>query len=199
MEIRLEAISKRYNQELLFKNLSYTFVTDEPTAIVGPNGSGKSTLLKIISGFESPSTGKILVNGQPVEENVYKQISLASPYLELIEEFTLLEAVDFHFKFKRSLMSNEEIISMALLTGNEDKYIKNFSSGMKQRLKLGLAFAAETALVLLDEPTSNLDKSSIDWYHKMIQGLKEKVVIVASNTEKEYTFCRKVLSISDYK
>lgn len=205
MIITLQNIGRRFNRDWIFKGVDYTFTSGESYAILGPNGSGKSTLLQVLNGSLSPSTGKIdFVNdGKPVEiETVFTHLSLAAPYLELIEEFTMSEMMDFHFKFKsfKPGMDKTQLIDLLNLPKSANKLIKYFSSGMKQRLKLALAFCADTPMLMLDEPTSNLDTQGVDWYLSLVQQFAEgRLTIVCSNQEHEYGFCNHRLSIVDYK
>ena len=205
MNIQLENISKRYGFEWIFKKINYQFETNERYAIVGPNGSGKSTVLKIISGGLVPTSGKInFYNGIQIINDVQdasKEIAFAAPYISLLEDFTLLEMYQFHASFKKmKVNTQEEFFEISQLAEHKNKYIKNFSSGMKQRLKLSLAFLTESEVLLLDEPTSNFDTKAIDWYLKLIESYtSERLVIIGSNQEFEYSFCKKKLSILDYK
>lgn len=204
MEITLKNLSKKYHHEWIFKNLNAEFVSGESYAITGPNGSGKSTLIQVIAGVLLPTSGTITYKKSALisPDDIYQQLSLASPYLELIEEFTLIEFLQFHFKFKilKKGVSINSIITELYLDDAKNKYLKNFSSGMKQRLKLGLCFFAETPIILLDEPTSNLDQTGVKWYKKHIQSsMDEKLVIIASNQKEEYSHCKNLISISDYK
>jgi ABC-type multidrug transport system ATPase subunit len=205
MQITLQNIGRRFNRDWIFRNINYTFTSGETYAILGPNGSGKSTLLQVLNGSLAPSAGNISysLGDQTIEaEAIFKQLSLAAPYLELIEEFTLDEMVDFHFKFKpyRQGMGKEAVISLLSLEGGRHKMIKYFSSGMKQRLKLALAFCSDTPMLMLDEPTSNLDSQGVDWYLNLVQQFAaDRLTIICSNQQHEYSFCRHQLNISDYK
>lgn len=202
MNVILKDISKRYNKEWLFKNLSYTFNRNESYAITGLNGSGKSTLLQIIAGFVLPTEGKIFVSDKETDENFYQNISIAAPYLELIEEMTATEFLQFHLQFKSVInqYSISEILSEVQLSNAANKQIRYFSSGMKQRLKLAQAFLSNAQILLLDEPTSNLDKQGIALYQQLIKNYtKNRLVIVCSNDENEYSFCNHILNISQYK
>src|SRR5471030_1070991 len=203
--ISLENIGRRFNRDWIFRGIDLTFVSGKIYAILGPNGSGKSTLLQVLNGSLSPSAGTIsyLYQDKSVEiEEVYQHLSLAAPYLELIEDFTLSEMIDFHFKFKNYAagLNKNELIGLLDMPGNENKLIKYFSSGMKQRLKLALAFCSDTPLLMLDEPTSNLDAQGVDWYLNLVQKYAlNRLTIICSNQEHEYNFCRHQLNISDYK
>jgi len=133
---------------------------------------------------------------------VYQHLSLAAPYLELIEEFTLSEVIDFHFKFKpyKTGMDKNSVIELLDMPGNKNKMIRYFSSGMKQRLKLALAFCADAPMLMLDEPTSNLDTQGVDWYLSLVQKFAaDRLTIICSNQEHEYNFCDERLNIVDFK
>ncbi len=205
MVIKLENISKRYGFEWIFKQVNYQFEGGEKYAIVGPNGSGKSTLLKVISGGLMPTSGNIkygVLHKRDIDAiDVAEYISFAAPYISLIEEFTLEEFYDFHASFKKMMIpTREDFLSIAQLLPHRKKYIKNFSSGMRQRLKLSVAILTASDVLLLDEPTSNFDSSAIDWYLNMVEEYtKDKLVIIGSNQEHEYGFIQKRLSVADYK
>lgn len=204
MNITLQNVGRRFNKEWIFRNLSTEFSSGNSYAILGPNGSGKSTLLSVLTGSLSPSEGQISFSDTkdiPVE-NIYKYISLAAPYLELVETFTLKESIDFHFKFKNfaSGLDAKKLVSILGLEKAANKQIKYFSSGMKQRTKLALACCADTPILFLDEPTSNLDVQGISWYRELIEIFgKERLTIIGSNQIQEYEFCSAQLQISDYK
>jgi ABC-type multidrug transport system ATPase subunit len=205
MNITLQNIGRRFNRDWIFRGVDYTFNSGQAYAILGPNGSGKSTLLQVLNASLTPSAGTINYTFQdkPVEATeVFSHLSLAAPYLELIEEFTLTEMVDFHFKFKQYKpgIDKKELIGLLSLAKSENKLIRYFSSGMKQRLKLILAFCADTPILMLDEPTSNLDTQGVDWYLGLVeQFAHNRLTIICSNQEHEYSFCKERLSISDYK
>ena len=205
MTIILQNIGRRFNRDWIFRGVDYVFNLGESYAVLGPNGSGKSTLLQVLNGSLSPSEGAITYNfngENVVVEEVYKHLSLAAPYLELIEEFTLSEMIDFHFKFKAYKPGTDKLAVLDLLNmqQHKNKMIKYFSSGMKQRLKLALAFCADTPILMLDEPTSNLDKQGVEWYLALVeQFAKNRLTIICSNQEHEYAFCTHQLDIVDYK
>nr|WP_199075829.1 ABC transporter ATP-binding protein [Pedobacter sp. ASV19] len=204
MIIDLDKAGRRFNQEWIFRNFSYQFKAGEQYAILGPNGSGKSTLLSVLTGSLSPSEGTVTYSEAkniPVEQ-IYKRVSFAAPYLDLIEEFTLQETISFHFKFKEfsAGMNAEGVLERLGLPRAQDKPLKYFSSGMKQRTKLALACCADTPMLLLDEPTSNLDTQGIDWYHQLISDFSaDKLLVVCSNQEVEYSFCKHLIQVTDYK
>ncbi len=206
MNITLQDIGRRYNREWIFRHLDYTFSFGNSYAILGPNGSGKSTLLKVLTGSLTPSEGDLryLVDSKEQDvEHVFQKISLAAPYVELIEEFTLEEMLNFHFKFK-TLLVNYDLEKVKETLGFSkatfQKEIRHFSSGMKQRVKLILACCSESQVLFLDEPTSNLDKDGEGWYLDLLANTKtDRILIIGSNQEHEYSFCNEYLQIMDFK
>ncbi len=205
MKINLEHIGRRFNREWIFRDVNYVFESGSSYAILGANGAGKSTILQVISGSLSSSEGTISYSKGGVllnPENVFEHLSMAAPYLELIEEFSLRELIDFHFRFKkyRSGLDRDLMIELMGLKHSEHKAIKNFSSGMKQRVKLGLAFCSDTEMVLLDEPASNLDQQGLEWYLSLVEKYTEdRILIICSNQLQEYSFCKNQLNVADYK
>ena len=204
MKISLTNIGRRFNKEWIFRNLSTEFTSGNRYAILGPNGSGKSTLLSVLTGSLTPSEGQISFSaGKDIPiEDIYKQISLAAPYLELVETFTLKEIIDFHFKFKNFApgVDQKSLISILGLEKSANKEIKYFSSGMKQRTKLALACCSDSPILFLDEPTSNLDLQGVDWYRNLMENFTSgRLTIIGSNQIHEYDFCDYQTQISDYK
>jgi len=206
MQIQVTAASKRFNKEWIFSNLDYSFISGQHYALIGNNGSGKSTLLQIIAGYIGLTKGQInWVNtaGENIDSsNIFQHISIAAPYLELVEEFTALEQIAFHQQFKplQNGLQPVELLEKIGLVNAANKQIRNFSSGMKQRLKLALAIFDQAPILLLDEPCSNLDQEGIQTYHQLMQAhAMHKLIIVASNDPQEYQFCSQQLSLSDFK
>jgi ABC-type multidrug transport system ATPase subunit len=205
LEIILENIGRRFNQDWIFKGINYQFIRNKSYAILGANGSGKSTLLQVIVSSLGPSKGHITYRYEQKEievDHFFSYVSLAAPYLELIEEFTLTELIDFHFSFKKITagLDTKGVIDLLGLQQSADKEIRYFSSGMKQRTKLALACCADTPALFLDEPTSNLDTKGIAWYHQLVQRFgANKLLIICSNQLHEYEFCNFQLQIEAYK
>jgi ABC-type multidrug transport system ATPase subunit len=190
--ITVEQLGKKFSREWIFRNFNYSFQSGQVYAITGPNGSGKSTLLQVLWGQMPASAGAIKYNitGASIpQEEVYKHIAIATPYLDLIEEFTLEEQLRFHFRLKRSRnsMTEAEIIERMYLTHARHKQLSNFSSGMRQRVKLGLAFFSMADVIFLDEPGTNLDSNAFDWYSRELRNLPpECLIFIASNQSTEY-------------
>lgn len=219
MTICLSDAGKRFNRDWIFRHLNYTFQAGQSYAITGPNGSGKSTLLQALSGGMMINEGKIEykladdqfpeasfagkpVIGQLTTDNIYSQVSICAPYLEVVEEMTLKEFMTFHQNFKSFLpgITTEFAINTVGLDKAVNKQIRYYSSGMKQRVKLAQCIFSDTPIVLLDEPCTNLDTAGIKLYHSLIDKYcKERLVVVSSNDEVEYGFCGERVNMSDWK
>lgn len=203
MRIEASDLGKRFNYEWIFRKLSVSLTAGKAYALLGPNGSGKSTLLNTLSGNITPSEGNLsfFLRNTPVPvEQVYQYLSMAAPYLELVEEFTLLEAIEFHRRFKKiRSLTPEALMERMLLQKAKHKFVKDFSSGMRQRLKLGLALYTESPLLLLDEPTTNLDQEGVNWYLEHLhQNRQDRLILIGSNVPHEYSFCDETIRITDF-
>ncbi|OEK01893.1 ABC transporter ATP-binding protein [Roseivirga sp. 4D4] len=205
MRIEVKGLGKKFIKEWIFRHLDYTFESAYSYAVTGPNGSGKSTFIQSVAGFIPTNEGSVEFydDGKLIpEDEVFKTLDITTPYLELIEEFTLDEFLAFHFKFKalQDGWSIDDFVEKVYLQGDRNKQIKNYSSGMKQRLKLGLSFFSKSEVCFLDEPTTNLDEQGIEWYLLNVKALLgKKLLIISSNQKQEYDFCDKVLHIANYK
>ena len=205
--IALQNAGKRFNRDWIFRKMDYKFESGNAYAITGPNGSGKSTLLQCIAASTQISEGVIeyATNNKEPElnsENIFRYISIVAPYLEVIEEMTATEFLQFHASFKPliSTITITEILSVIGLGAALKKQIRFFSSGMKQRIKLAQAIFSDVPILLLDEPCTNLDASGYDLYHQLINNYaSNKLIIVSSNDKNEYDFCTEKISITDYK
>lgn len=200
--IELSNVGKKFGTHWIFKNINISFEQNNHTVILGGNGSGKSTLLQVIAGIISPTAGTICytINDKKIDVlNWYKNISIATPYLDLPDEFSATEILSFHIKFKPLInnLSTEEFLKICYLDEAIEKPIKYFSSGMKQRLKLALAILSETECLLLDEPCSNLDAKAMEWYSETVCNYsKNRIVIVCSNNqESEFSFCKREIRV----
>jgi ABC-type multidrug transport system ATPase subunit len=205
VSLSLVNIAKKYNRDWVFRNTNFQFEIPGSYVIKGSNGSGKSTLLKILSGFLTPTEGelKLLIKSNNITtENWSNHIAYAAPYYELIEEMYLEEFVSFYIKFKplQKGISQHDLIKIAYLEEAKNKQIKNFSSGMRQRLKLALAWLSDVSIVLLDEPCSNLDARGIEWYKNLANKYSENrlVIVCSNNIEDEFSFCKKSLDMDNF-
>lgn len=200
MELRLENIGKKYDDQWVLQHQSILIPAHQKVSIVGHNGAGKSTLLQLIAGYITPTQGNIIYTlGEKniTREEIFHYTAYCAPYIELIEEMTLLEFLDYHFSFKKTNVPINTLLHEIGLYDAKDKIIAQFSSGMKQRVKLAQAIYSDVPLLLLDEPCSNLDEKGIELYQFLIQKYTEnKTVIVASNNYNEYHFCTQQIDLN---
>ncbi|WP_080237064.1 ABC transporter ATP-binding protein [Spirosoma rigui] len=205
MEIVAEQIGKKYRKEWIFRRIDLTLKAGSSYTFVGPNGSGKSTLLQLLAGSLPATEGTLTyaLNGRTLDpDNWFRQVSVAAPYLELVEELTLDELLTFHQTFKpfKNGLTIGTIADRLLLGHARNKEIKYFSSGMKQRVKLGLAFFSQSPVVILDEPTANLDRQGALWYHDEVRQLDpNQLLLIGSNQPEEYDFCRNIIDVTAWK
>ncbi|OIN58939.1 ABC transporter ATP-binding protein [Arsenicibacter rosenii] len=205
LTVTAEDIGKKYRREWIFRHVNLTLTAGTSYTFVGPNGSGKSTFLQLISGVMPATEGKLayrLGDKTLLPDDWFRQVNIAAPYLELIEELTLQELLTFHQTFKpfKAGMATGEVMERMFLSHARNKEIKYFSSGMKQRVKLGLAFFSDAPMVILDEPTANLDRQGANWYLDEVQQLgADRLLLIGSNQPEEYAFCPHVLSVMEWK
>lgn len=210
MKIVFQDCGKNYHRSWLFRNLNLELdfgneVQPLRLALLGGNGSGKSTLTLMIAGQTQPTEGSVLwldQKGQEISsDRWYKHVALASPALELPEEFSLKEWFDFHDKVK-GFAAHFDINRLMELCefskSTKSKALLTFSSGMKQRVKLCMAMMGTEPLVILDEPLTNLDEQGMQLYKHLLEDqLKGRSLIIASNREDEWKpYCNRVLDVS---
>ncbi|MBK8955352.1 MAG: ABC transporter ATP-binding protein [Saprospiraceae bacterium] len=205
MHIRIDQLYKRFQQQWVLRNIQYDFESSKIYGIAGPNGSGKSTLLQILAGLIPPSRGKVMyVNGNQIlpEDLWFRELSYAAPYAEVYDYFTVGELLKHHKKFRKLNidMNEEEFVDLCYLKGHEKKWIKSYSSGMKQRLRLALAILSRSRVLLLDEPLTNLDAKAIEWYRNLLaqHGLA-RTVIIASNEREDFENADGVLDLMHFQ
>ena len=200
MEILVRNLSKKFRQEFVIRDFNYSFQSRNSYALTGPNGSGKSTLLQLLAQFTLPNSGSVVMLGID-PESVYSQITYAAPYVELIEEYTLSEHLHILIKnnYLPASITLEFLEEFIDLQPGRTKLIKNYSSGMRQKIKLGFALLSERPVLLLDEPTTNFDEKAKEWFFDKLKNQREKLLIIASNEGREIDFCTESISISDFK
>jgi ABC-type multidrug transport system ATPase subunit len=200
MEILVQNLSKKFRQEFVIRQFNYTFLSGNSYAITGPNGSGKSTLLQLIAQFTLPNTGTVEMSGID-PEFVYSQLTYAAPYVELIEEYTLSEHLEILLKnnYLPASITLDILEDFIDLQPGKFKLIKNYSSGMRQKIKLGFALLSDRPVLLLDEPTTNFDEQAKNWFFNRLEQQRHKLIIIASNEAREIEFCQEKIAIQDFK
>ncbi|MDG1296859.1 MAG: ATP-binding cassette domain-containing protein [Saprospiraceae bacterium] len=205
MNLSVNKVGKRFLNTWIFRDISLSLKSSNTYALVGHNGSGKSTLLQILAGYLSPSEGEVSFVQDGVEikrDDIHRYLSFCSPYTELIEELTLEEHIKFHNKFRPFVegLDARAVMQIMNLDHEWDKTVRFFSSGMKQRLKLALSILSDSSFILLDEPSTNLDKQSTDWFLKTLERYRgDRLVIIASNVEDDLRLCNEEISVERYK
>ncbi|GAB3846285.1 ABC transporter ATP-binding protein [Hymenobacter terrigena] len=205
MQIDATGLGKRFQRDWIFRGLTRVFRPGSAAAVLGPNGAGKSTLLNTFSGQLLPTEGTLtysLAGKKLAVEDVPRHLAYAAPYLELLEELTLLEMLQFHTRFKplRPGVTLDQLIGIMYLDRARHQLVREFSSGMKQRLKLGMALYADAPLLLLDEPTTNLDTTGVAWYQEHVQATRAgRTLLLSSNVPAEYSFCDEQLVVTDFQ
>ena len=205
LQIDATGLGKRFQRDWIFRGLTRAFRSGSATAVLGPNGAGKSTLLNTLSGqllFTEGNLTYTLAGRALAVEDLPRHLAYAAPYLELLEELTLEELLRFHTRFKplRPGVSTEDLLDLMYLTAARHQLIREFSSGMKQRLKLALALYADAPLLLLDEPTTNLDATGVAWYHEHVRATREgRTLLLSSNVPAEYAFCDEQLLVTEFQ
>ncbi len=199
-------LRKAFNRRLVFDGVSFTLEKPASIVITGRNGSGKSTLIKILAGVLSTSGGNFFYEvgeSKLDSENIYKIIGLVSPYLILYDEFTAFENLHLFSKIRGIKKSNEEIFDLLDQVGlyeRRNDLLRTFSSGMKQRMKYASALIHNPTVLLLDEPTSNLDDEGKKFVNKLIQDFKSnKILVVATNEQSDFQFGDSIINLDAYK
>ena len=204
--IELENVTKTSGRRLIFKNISVKLNSPAVIGISGRNGAGKSTFVKILAGLISPTKGKInhySENGVLPNEKIFNSLGFVSPYLVLYDEFTATENLYYFCKIrdvKYDKSFAKELLEKVNLYDRRNDLVKTYSSGMKQRLKYAFALIHKPNLLILDEPTSNLDNSGKDVVYSFIENYgKDKLVIVASNEEVDLSYCSQIIELEKFK
>jgi heme exporter protein A len=204
--LEINNLSKNFGRRLIFRDINYTIRKNTVLGISGNNGSGKSTFMKIVAGVLSPNKGEIVhsLNGiKLVESELFNYIGFVSPYLVLYEEFSAEENLKIFSKIRGIKFNSEyskELFEKLNLFNRRKEFVKNYSSGMKQRLKYIFALLHQPELLLLDEPTSNLDSEGKEAVYSIIEKFSEdKIVIIASNEEQDLKYCKELIYLENFK
>ena len=204
--LQVISLNKTFGRRLIFRDLDFKIEDFGIIGISGPNGSGKSTLVKILAGVDSPTSGKVIhiEEGREIlPDKLHNHIGFVSPYLILYEEFSAWENLNHFAKIRDVKFNNEKIeylLNQFLLFDRRNDYVKTYSSGMKQRLKFIFALMHSPQLIILDEPTSNLDAEGKNSVYKIIEEeSKSGIVIIASNEKTDLALCTKEIKLQEYK
>ena|SRR5450759_554414 len=204
MSIIVQSVSKFYGQQKALDNISFEVRTGEIVGFIGPNGAGKSTMMKIITGFIPASTGKISVNGLPVEGDnpeVKKQIGYLPENNPLYPEMYVREYLGFVASIYKTGLSikkqTDNIIELTGLAPEQNKKIGALSKGFRQRVGLAQALIHNPAVLILDEATTGLDPNQIVEIRNLIKETgKKKTVMLSTHIMQEVeAICDRVIII----
>lgn len=206
IQLQVKELKKTFNNRLVFNKLSFELNSGDKFVITGKNGSGKSTLIKILAGVLTETSGKIeysLDDKKIDRENFYQIVGLVSPYLVLYDEFTAFENLSLFSKIRGLKISDEEINEILNRVGlyeRRNDLVRTYSSGMKQRMKYASAILHNPFVLLLDEPTSNLDIEGKNFVDDLIFNFrKDGIVIVATNETQDFKYGEKIINLDEYK
>lgn len=189
MSLQFEAhgLKKVFNRRVIFQNISFAVREGQTLLVTGRNGSGKSTLVKILSDVLSPTEGKVVLKHEsdaPPGKRV-DWIGLVSPYLQLYDEFSAEENLQLACAMRGLRWNANDIhalLKKVFLYERRSEAVRTFSSGMKQRMKYAFALVHQPPILILDEPTSNLDTEGIRMVKEIMVEQQEKgILIVATN------------------
>lgn len=205
MTIETIKLGKEYHYQAIFQQLNCRFDGPQSIAVLGVNGSGKSTLLQVLSGMSEATQGEVkwLIKGRKLPPfRWYEYLSYCSPHFHFDARFTVEEILQQYLNVKpfQDNLTTDDLIALMNFDAHRSKLMNELSSGMNQRVRLVLSICADMPVLFLDEPCSNLDQQGVDWYHELISKYtQEKLVFVASNDPREFSFCTEKVSLMDYK
>lgn len=189
-----------FSTRLIFKSLSFTQKSGECIAIAGPNGSGKSTLVRILTGLLTPKSGSVLYekSGMPIS-SIQHSLGLVTPWIQLYRDFSALENLQL-FASAHQVALDEDRASVLFkrvgLEGRQYEVLKGYSSGMIQRAKYACALYHKPDIVVLDEPTANLDQAGREMVLELVEELrKDKLIIIATNEAEEVRLADRTVSV----
>jgi len=191
MKLILENISRSFPGRKVFSNISAVVEKGEILVITGPNGSGKTTLIRIIGSLLPPTSGKVVFNNEDKQfsgSDILRYVGIVAPDLFLYDELTANENIRFFARVSGISRGNfDGELAKFGLQGRGDDMVQSYSSGMKQRLKYILALMKQPPLLLLDEPTSNLDEQG----KAVIEDVIKKhvgITVIATNEDSEINY-----------
>ena len=200
--LAVSGLSKAFGRRRICANITFDLHPGERLAVVGPNGSGKSTFLKMLCGLLRADNGTICYShgGKKIAgDRWHEHVGLVAPDLALYDELTALENVRFLNDIGGWGKSENELTRLLHSVGLAERghdLLGTFSSGMKQRLKYAAALIKSPALLLLDEPTTNLDESGVALFHKIIQDQRSAgICVVATNDPQEAGLAERQISM----
>ena len=203
MQLIAENVGKSFGNSIIFKHIDLEVSSGQCIGIIGPNGSGKTTLIRVLSKLISPSTGQVFykTNGKELSrEEGFRHIGLIGPYLELYQDLTALENLRFFAEIrglKDYRKKIDDLFEKFGLQNRQDDQVKNYSSGMKQRLKYIFALMHDPDILFIDEPRSNLDEEGISTVYQVIRERKKNsIIFLATNDAEDLQFTDRTVNVN---
>lgn len=193
IRLEFEGLGKRFDDRVIFRNVSGSVSQGEILVLSGPNGSGKSTLVSILCGLLRATRGKLrhFRDGEEIQRSFWRHhLGIVAPAMSLYEELTGMENLRF-FARVRDLRLSDEDLALRLqgvgLDPGRKTVVRGYSTGMQQRLKIAQGALHDPPLLFLDEPGSNLDPAGQDWLESWVEELKNRgrAIVLASNDRRE--------------
>ncbi len=183
--LEAKQLSHRFGARVVLKNLDFRFETGSCVAVVGRNGAGKSTLLRLVAGLVEPSRGQIRWNG--VKARPF--CALAAPDAPLYRELSCLENLQFFSQSREDERLRAHLQTWDLAMRGAD-LVGDLSSGLRVRLQLAVAAWFERPILLLDEPSANLDASGRELVQRLVLAQKARgVTLLATNDARDLEWC----------
>ena len=203
----VDDLGKRFGRRVLFRQLAFALDGGQVLAVTGANGSGKSTLLRILAGVLRPSKGEVALHlhGRVLpSEKRPLHTGLVAPYLNVYDGFTAAENLEFLARARRlegAEARRAAVLDLVGLADRADDLVATFSSGMKQRVKYAAALLAEPPLLLLDEPSANLDAAGLAMVERVVahQRAAGRLLVLATNVAAETAGCDAEICIEDFR
>lgn len=185
--IQVERLKKRYGALTAADDISFTVKAGEVFAFLGPNGSGKTTTIKSIVGLNIPTSGRILISGLDVQmfpKETRRLMSYLPQRVVFPENVTAREVMQFYCRLRKlPLQAADDALARARFNGFSGKLVSEFSGGMIQRLGLAVVALPNAPILVLDEPTANLDPQGVKRFREFVLSQKEdgKTVIFSTH------------------
>jgi len=201
MDIQFKSVSKIYDNQKAVDAISFSAKKGEIIGFLGPNGAGKSTTMKMLTGAVKPSSGKIVVNGIDISENLIatqREIGYLPEHNPLYKELYVKEYLQFCaeiHQIQNKKETIESVIEEIGLTNEAHKKIQQLSKGYQQRVGLAAAILHNPSILVLDEPTTGLDPNQLIEIRKLIKKLgKNKIVLFSTHILQEVeAVCNRVM------